>query len=57
MVNTMNKEKIDICMMQETEIKKDYDVKLLTDRNYKIELEATTNKSRCATFIKKRNRL
>ena len=51
-VNTMNKEKIDICMMQETEIKKDYDVKLLTDRNYKIELEVTTNKSRCATFIK-----
>ena len=50
-VSTMNKEKIDICIMQETEIRKDYDVRLLTDRNYKIELEVATNKSRCATFI------
>ena len=29
-VSTIKKEEIDICMMQETEIKRDYDIKLLT---------------------------
>ena len=51
-VSTIKKEEIDICMMQETEIKRDYDRKLLTDKEYKIEVEVSTDKSRCATFIK-----
>ena len=50
-INTVKKEEIDICMMQETEIKRDYDRNLLTDKEYKIEVEVSTDKSRCATFI------
>ena len=53
-INTLKKEEIDICMMQEAEIKRDYDRNLLSDKEYKIEVEVSTDKSRCATFIKKR---
>jgi exonuclease III len=51
-INTLKKEEIDICMMQEAEIKRDYDRNLLSDKEYKIEVEVSTDKSRCATFIK-----
>ena len=47
-INTLKKEKIDICLTQETEIMKDYNLELLSDKAYKIEVEVATEKSRCA---------
>ena len=51
-INALKTENIDICLAQEVEIKNDYDTQLLTDRNYKIEVEVSTIKSRNATLIK-----
>ena len=47
-INTLKKEKIDICLTQETEIMKDYNLDLLSDKAYKIEVEVATEKSICA---------
>ena len=43
---------IDICLLQEVEIDKDYSHLLLSSRNYKIEIENNTGKARCAIAIK-----
>ena len=51
-LSTLKHEEIDICLAQEVEIKKDYDLQLLSDLTYKIEVEVATCKSRNATFIK-----
>ena len=51
-INALKTENIDICLAQEVEIKNGYDIQLLTDRNYKIEVEVATIKSRNATLIK-----
>ena len=50
---TLNAEKIDICLLQEVEIKTDYSSELLSSKNYKIEIETSTLKARCAIAIKK----
>ena len=49
---TLNNESIDICLLQEVEISKNFSPDLLTNRNYKIEIEKNTNKARCAIAIK-----
>ena len=51
-VDTIRKEGVDICMIQEAEIKKDYPVNILSSKDYKIELEKFTVKARCAALIK-----
>ena len=43
---------IDICLLQEVEITKDYNSNLLTSKNYKIEVEDNEIKARCAIVIK-----
>ena len=37
--DTIRNEKIDICLLQEVEIKKDYPTELLSSTDYKIEIE------------------
>ena len=49
---TLINNKIEICAVQETEIKKNYPVELLTHRDYKIEIEQFSEKGRCAIIIK-----
>ena len=44
--------KIDICCMQEIDVKKDYDCNLLTFAGYKIEIEKNDSKSRAGIYIK-----
>ena len=50
---TLNGEKIDICLLQEVEIKSDYPSELLSSKNYIIEVKTSTNKGRCAIAVKK----
>ena len=52
MYQTLNQENVDICLLQEVEITKDYPTQLLSNRNYKLEIEAITSKARCAIAIK-----
>ena len=49
--DNLKRNSIDICLLQEVEIKHDYDEKLLSDVNYKIEKETNNIKSRCAILI------
>ena len=51
-VDTIRKEKIDICLIQEAEIPKDYPTNLLSSKDYNIECENNTVKARCAALIK-----
>jgi exonuclease III len=44
-------EKIDVCCMQETEIKHDYPIELLTFPGYSIEIETNDVKSRVGIYI------
>ena len=48
----LNKNNIDICVLQEVEIPPDYQHKLLSSTNYKIEVEKSQGKARVATVIK-----
>ena len=48
----INRKDIDICLLQEVEIESNYDTRLLTNANYKIEVETNTKKARTATVIK-----
>ena len=48
----LNEENIDICLMQEAEIPIDYPNQLLSSTNYRIEIEKTSYKARCAIAIK-----
>ena len=50
---TLNGENIDICLLQEVEIQTDYPSELLSSKNYKIEIEKSSHKARCAIAIKK----
>ena len=43
---------IDICCIQECEIKKDYNKDILSFKNYNIEVENNSTKSRCCTYIR-----
>ena len=47
-IDTLRKEEIDVCMIQEAEISKDYPINLLSSNDYKIECENSTVKARCA---------
>ena len=44
--------KIDICLLQEVEIERNFETNLLTDKNYKIEVETNSIKARTAIIIK-----
>ena len=48
----LKQKEIDICLLQEVEIKKDYDKELLSSRHYKIEVENNDIKARSAIIIK-----
>ena len=48
----INRKDIDICLLQEVEIESNFDTRLLTNANYKIEVETNTKKARTATVIK-----
>ena len=50
--DTLTRNKIDICALQEVEIQKDYPTNLLSSANYKIEIEQSSGKARNATVIK-----
>ena len=49
--DTIRKEKIDICMLQEVEINKDYPINILTAKDFKIEIEKSDIKARVALII------
>ena len=51
-ITTLTNEDIDICLMQEVEIKNDFNTDILNSNAFKIEIENSTMKSRCATYIK-----
>ena len=40
----INRKDIDICLLQEVEIESNFDTRLLTNANYKIEVETNTKK-------------
>ena len=48
----ITEEKLDICCIQECEITPDYPINLLTFKDYNIEVETNSTKSRCCTYIK-----
>ena len=50
---TLSVNNIDICTIQEVEISNNYPSELLSHRNYKLEIELSTVKARCAIAIKK----
>ena len=50
--DTLREEKIELCLLQEVEIKKDYISNLLSTRDHKIEVEQSTTKARSAIVIK-----
>ena len=50
--DTLTRNKIDICALQEVEIQKDFPTNLLSSANYKIEIEQSSGKARNATVIK-----
>ena len=49
--DTIRKEKIDVCMLQEVEINKDYPINILTAKDYKIEIEKNDTKARVAIIV------
>ena len=51
-LNTLRQEKIDICLLQEVDIPRDYPTNILSSKDYKLEVEKSTVKSRCAILIK-----
>ena len=48
----IDKKEIDVCLLQEVEIDKDYDANLLTNGQFKIEVEKNKIKARAAILIK-----
>ena len=48
----INKKEIDVCLLQEVEIDKDFDANLLTKGQFKIEVEKNKIKARVAILIK-----
>ena len=51
-IDTLRQEKIDICLIQEAEIPKDFPTNLLSSKDYNMECEYNTVKARCAALIK-----
>ena len=51
-LNTLRQEHIDICLLQEVEIPRDFPTNILSSRDYKLEVEKATIKARCAILIK-----
>ena len=51
-LNTLRQENIDICLLQEVDIPRDYPTNILSSKDYKLEVEKSTVKSRCAILIK-----
>ena len=51
-LNTLRQENIDICLLQEVDIPRDYPTNILSSKDYKLEVEKSTVKSRCAVLIK-----
>ena len=50
--NTLRSENVEICMLQEVEIKIDFPTQLLSSADYKIEKELCNNTARTAIVIK-----
>ena len=50
--DTLRKEKIDVCLLQEVEIGKEYPINILTGKDYKMEVENNDIKARVAIVIK-----
>ena len=48
---TLQNERIDICALQEVEIPLNYQHELMSSKDYKIEIEQSSGKARCATAI------
>ena len=49
---TLHEQKIDVCLLQEEEIEKDFPLQLITSKNYKLEVENNSRKARCAIAFK-----
>ena len=49
--DTLRKEKINVCLLQEVELKKNYPIQLMSSKDYKIESELCTNIARSAIII------
>ena len=50
--DTLSENNIDICAIQEVEIETNYPSELLSNKNYKLEIELSSKKARCAIAIK-----
>ena len=50
--DTLSENNIDICAIQEVEIETNYPSELLSNKNYKLEIEHSSKKARCAIAIK-----
>ena len=51
--DTLRREKIDICLLQEVEINTNYPLNILSAKDYSIEVEKNDTKARCAIVIGK----
>ena len=51
--DTLRREKIDICLLQEVEININYPLNILSAKDYSIEVEKNDTKARCAIVIGK----
>ena len=51
--DTLRREKIDICLLQEVEININYPLNILSAKDYNIEVEKNNIKARCAIVIGK----
>ena len=49
---TIEKNKIDICYIQECQIQKDFPANILTFKHFNLEVENNSIKSRCCTYIR-----
>ena len=49
---TIEENGIDICCIQECDIKKDYPANILTFKNFNLEVEKNSIKARCCTYIR-----
>ena len=50
--DTLRHEEVEICGLQEIDLKKDYPVNLIASKDYKIEIEKLTHLARTAIVIK-----
>ena len=52
MSKTIEENGIDICCIQECDIKKDYPANILTFKNFNLEVEKNSIKARCCTYVR-----